>query len=93
MFWRKKKPEVIHVIHEVGAMDDLTDDQLFERCHGLFNTAEWTYFIEKIRRERSRLVAELAYSENHDQLGRIQGRVKAYDWLITISNTNANSLT
>ncbi len=93
MFNWFKKPEPKVIIHEITPMDNMDDDELYERCRGLFGTLEWEYFIEKVRRERNKSMSDLAYSETTDQIGRIQGRIKAYDWILMISNIHANELT
>jgi hypothetical protein len=89
MFWSKKKPEVVHIIHEISPMDDLDDGSLLDNCEELFNHYAWKYFREKIRRDRANLMNDLAYAEGNDQLERIKGRIKSLDWILLLGKNDA----
>ena len=82
--WFKPKTEV--VIKKVGEHSDLSDEQLRMHVDQLMTDRNWQYFEELTRRQREKVVAQMASASEPNDMFRAQGLIKCYDWLLKLKH-------
>ena len=82
--WFKPKTEV--VIKKVGEHSDLSDEQLRMHVDQLMTDRNWQYFEELTRRQREKVVAQMASANEPNDMFRAQGLIKCYDWLLKLKH-------
>lgn len=82
--WFKPKTEV--VIKKVGEHSDLSDEQLRMHVDQLMTDRNWQYFEELTRRQKEKVVAQMASASEPNDMFRAQGLIKCYDWLLKLKH-------
>ena len=82
--WFKPKTEV--VIKKVGEHSDLSDEQLRMHVDQLTTDRNWQYFEELTRRQKEKVVAQMASASEPNDMFRAQGLIKCYDWLLKLKH-------
>ena len=82
--WFKPKTEV--VIKKVGEHSDLSDEQLRMHVDQLMTDRNWQYFEELTRRQKEKVIAQMASASEPNDMFRAQGLIKCYDWLLKLKH-------
>ena len=82
--WFKPKTEV--VIKKVGEHSDLSDEHLRMHVDQLMTDRNWQYFEELTRRQKEKVVAQMASASEPNDMFRAQGLIKCYDWLLKLKH-------
>ena len=82
--WFKPKTEI--VIKKVGEHADLSDEQLRLYVEQLTKEHNWQYLEELTRRQREKVVAQMASANEPNDMFRAQGLIKMYDWLLKLKH-------
>ena len=82
--WFKAKTEI--VIKKVGEHADLSDEQLRLYVEQLTKEHNWQYLEELTRRQREKVVAQMASANEPNDMFRAQGLIKMYDWLLKLKH-------
>ena len=82
--WFKPKTEI--VIKKVGEHSDLSDEQLRLYVEQLTKDHNWQYLEELTRRQREKVVAQMASANEPNDMFRAQGLIKMYDWLLKLKH-------
>ena len=82
--WFKPKTEV--AIKKVGEHSDLSDEQLRMHVDQLMTDRNWQYFEELARRQKEKVVAQMASASEPNDMFRAQGLIKCYDWLLKLKH-------
>ena len=82
--WFKPKTEI--VIKKVGEHSDLSDEQLRLYVEQLTKDHNWQYFEELTRRQKEKVIAQMASASEPNDMFRAQGLIKCYDWLLKLKH-------
>ena len=80
------KPKTEVVIKKVGEHSDLSDEQLRMHVDQLITDRNWQYFEELTRRQKEKVVAQMASASEPNDMFRAQGLIKCYDWLLKLKH-------
>jgi len=82
--WFKPKKEVVTVVLVKNREHaDLPEEQLRAQ---LMTDRNWQYFEELTRRQKEKVVAQMASASEPNDMFRAQGLIKCYDWLLKLKH-------
>lgn len=85
--WFKPKKEVATVVLVKNREHaDLPEEQLRAYVEQLTNERNWQYLEELVSRKKDQVVAQMASTNEPNDMFKAQGLIKMYDWLLKLKH-------
>ena len=86
MFWNRKKEVTTIVLVKNREHADLPEEQLRAYVEQLTKERNWQYLEELVFRKKDQVVAQMASTNEPNDMFKAQGLIKMYDWLLKLKN-------
>lgn len=85
--WFKPKKEVVTVVLVKNREHaDLPEEQLRAYVEQLTKERNWQYLEELVSRKKDQVVAQMASTNEPNDMFKAQGLIKMYDWLLKLKH-------
>ena len=85
--WFKPKKEVVTVVLVKNREHaDLPEEQLRVYVEQLTKERNWQYLEELVSRKKDQVVAQMASTNEPNDMFKAQGLIKMYDWLLKLKH-------
>ncbi len=85
--WFKPKKEVVTVVLVKNREHaDLPEEQLRAYVEQLTKDRNWQYLEELVYRKKDQVVAQMASTNEPNDMFKAQGLIKMYDWLLKLKH-------
>ena len=85
--WFKPKKEVVTVVLVKNREHaDLPEEQLRAYVEQLTKERNWQYLEELVSRKKDQVVAQMASTNDPNDMFKAQGLIKMYDWLLKLKH-------
>jgi len=86
MFWNRKKEVATIILVKNREHADLPEEQLRAYVEQLTNERNWQYLEELVSRKKDQVVAQMASTNEPNDMFKAQGLIKMYDWLLKLKH-------
>lgn len=86
MFWNRKKEVATIILVKDREHADLPEEQLRAYVEQLTKERNWQYLEELVSRKKDQVVAQMASTNEPNDMFKAQGLIKMYDWLLKLKH-------
>jgi hypothetical protein len=86
MFWNRKKEVATIILVKNREHADLPEEQLRAYVEQLTKERNWQYLEELVSRKKDQVVAQMASTNEPNDMFKAQGLIKMYDWLLKLKH-------